>query len=104
MQLFAGFTGFDWDVANREKSWRRHKVTWLECEEAFFNQPLYVSPDPRHSLTEERFYALGSTHNERLLFVVFTRRKSRIRIISARDMSKRERKAYIEKTQRDSKV
>lgn len=104
MHLFSQFQGFDWDDANRNKSWQRHKVTWWECEEMFFNQPLYVYADERHSLTEERFYALGRTNSLRLLFIVFTRRKAKIRIISARDMHKKERKVYLEKAQRDSKV
>lgn len=104
MQLFPQFQGFDWDDANRDKNWHRHRVAWWECEEVFFNQPLYVLPDERHSLKEERFYALGRTNNSRLLFVVFTRRKSKIRIISAREMNKKERKVYLEKAQRDSKV
>ena len=104
MQLFPQFQRFDWDDANRDKNWRRHKVAWWECEEMFFNQPLYVYRDERHSLTEERSYALGRTNSSRLLFIVFTRRKAKIRIISARDMHKNERKVYLEKAQRDSKV
>ncbi len=104
MRLFPGFSGFEWDQGNREKNWRQHNVTWWECEELFFNQPLYVREDEGHSTDEERFYALGKTHNNRLLFVVFTRRRSKIRIISARDMSKKERKVYLEKAEKDSKV
>lgn len=104
MRLFHGFSGFDWDQGNREKNWRRHEVAWWECEELFFNQPLYVIEDDRHSMDEERFYALGKTHKNRLLFVVFTRRKSKIRIISARDMSKKERMIYLEKAEKDSRV
>ncbi len=104
MQQFLQFQGFDWDKANRDKNWLCHKVTWWECEEVFFNQPLYVHIDKRHSLTERRFYALGRTNGSRLLFIVFTQRKARIRIISARDMHRKERKVYLEKAQRDSKV
>jgi uncharacterized protein len=104
MELFADFAGFDWDKGNRDKNWRTHKVAWWECEEAFFNQPLYVVKDQGHSLREERYYALGRTHTHRMLFVVFTRRKSRIRVISARDMSKRERKVYLAKVQKDTGV
>jgi uncharacterized DUF497 family protein len=103
VQLFPEFEGFDWDEGNRQKNWARHHVTWWECEEMFFNQPLYVLPDPRHSQTEPRYYALGLTSLDRPLFVVFTRRKKKIRIISAREMSKKERKAYREKAQEDSK-
>jgi hypothetical protein len=104
MKIFSQFTGFDWDDANQDKNWHKHNVTWWECEEVFFNQPLYSAPDLRHSLKEERFYALGKTNSSRLLFLVFTRRKSKIRIITARDMHKKERKMYHEKAQKDSKV
>ena len=104
MQLYQHFTGFEWDSANREKNWQKHRVAWWECEEAFFNQPLYVSPDQRHSLKEERYYALGRTTRGRFLFVVFTRRRNKVRIISARDMHKKERRIYNEKAQKDSAV
>lgn len=104
MHLFPQFTGFDWDDGNRQKNWRRHKVAWWECEEVFFNQPLYVFQDERHSLAEERYYLLGKTHNHRLLFIVFTRRSSGIRVISAREMSRKERRVYLEKAEKDTKV
>ena len=81
MQLFPKLQGFEWDDANRDKNWLTHKVAWWECEEVFFNQPLYVYPDERHSLTEARFYALGKTNSSRFLFMVFTRRKAKVRII-----------------------
>jgi len=104
MKIFSQFTGFDWDSANQEKNRIKHNVTWLECEEVFFNQPLYVHHDRSHSLKEERYYALGQTNKHKLLFIVFTRRKSKIRIVSARDMHKKERKVYYEETKRDSEV
>lgn len=104
MKLLPQFAGFEWDDANREKNWRRHKVAWWECEEVFFNQPLYVHADQTHSELEERYYALGRTHSQRMLFIVFTRRGKTIRIISARDMSRRERKVYSEKAQKDTEV
>lgn len=104
MQLYQHLGGFEWDSANRDKNWQKHYVAWWECEEVFFNQPLYVSPDQRHSLKEERYYALGKTTHGRFLFVVFTRRRNRIRIVSARDMHKKERKVYNEKAQKDSAV
>ncbi|MBI4250195.1 BrnT family toxin, partial [Candidatus Uhrbacteria bacterium] len=79
--------GFEWDVANREKNWLKHKVAWFECEQVFFNEPLFVDPDINHSFHEVRFRALGSTNNGRFLFLSFTIRKGLIRIISARPMS-----------------
>ena len=87
-------TGFQWDEGNVEKSWLRHKVLWTECEEVCFNQPLLVVKDDRHSGAEPGYYALGKTNAQRLLFVVFTIRGDRVRIISAREMSRRERKEY----------
>ncbi len=104
MKLFSGFSGFDWDAANRDKNWHQHKVDRWQCEEVFFNQPLYVFPDTGHSLAEERYYLLGKTNNSRRLFIVFTRRKNRIRIISARDMHRKERKVYHEKAKKDSEI
>jgi uncharacterized DUF497 family protein len=87
-------TGFEWDDGNIDKSWIKHGVSPSECEQMFFNQPLVVADDDIHSELEARFYALGRTDANRLLFVVFTIRKDMIRIISARDMSAKERKAY----------
>ena len=104
MQFFPQYQGFDWDKANQNKNWKLHSVSWWECEEVFFNQPLYIQMDERHSLTEERCYALGRTNGSRLLFIVFTGRNAKIRIISARDMHKKERKVYFEKTKRDSDI
>ncbi len=87
-------TGFDWDDGNTDKNWIKHKVTPSECEQIFFNQPLVVKDDLEHPLNEERFYALGQTNRKRFLFVAFTLRENLIRVISARDMSRKERRAY----------
>jgi uncharacterized protein len=87
-------TGFDWDAANADKNWQRHQVSAAECEQLFFNQPLVAGTDHAHSTDEVRYYALGRTDAGRRLFVVFTVRESLIRVISARDMSRRERKEY----------
>jgi len=86
--------GFQWDKSNIGKNWLKHKVTPVECEQIFFNQPLLVADDLRHSQKEKRYYALGRTYSGRLLFVAFTIRKNLIRVISARNMSRRERKKY----------
>jgi len=85
---------FQWDSGNKDKNWLKHKVSNSECEQIFFNQPFIVSYDSKHSEIEPRFYALGQTDLERKLFVVFTIRKKEIRIISARDMSKKEKEIY----------
>jgi uncharacterized DUF497 family protein len=88
--------GFEWDKGNIDKNWIKHKVSPSECEQIFFNQPLFVTDDLKHSIDEKRFYALGKTDTKRLLFIVFVVRKNHIRIISARDMSKKERSIYYE--------
>ena len=86
--------GFDWDKGNLGKSWAKHGVSPYECERAFFNQPLLIFDDETHSKQERRRYALSSTDLGRYLFLVFVIRNKRIRIISARDMNRSERKVY----------
>jgi hypothetical protein len=87
--------GFEWDEGNRGKN-GKHGVTDGESEQVFFGDPLLVLPDLRHSLLETRFHALGRTLDHRLLHVTFTLRDSGrlIRIISARDMHRKERAIY----------
>jgi len=87
-------TGFAWDDANSHKNWERHRVTPEEAEDVFFNAPLVVRGDVRHSRQEKRYYALGQTGAGRHLFVAFTIRRSLIRVISVRDMNRRERDVY----------
>jgi len=87
-------TGFDWDEANAGKNWELHRVAPKEAEDVFFNEPLLVRSDVRHSGREKRYYALGQTGSGRFLFVAFTIRGPLIRVISARDMNRRERDAY----------
>lgn len=86
---------FEWDEWNINKNWQKHKVTYLECEEMFFNEPMVVQQDESHSGAEPRFYALGKTNRHRLLTIVFTIRKDKIRVISARDMNKKEKRFYL---------
>lgn len=90
----AGCTSFEWDEGNATKNWERHGVTQAECEEIFFLEPLLVAEDAAHSREEVRYYALGQTTAARKLFVVFTTWDDRIRVISARTMSRRERRIY----------
>ncbi|HFD40886.1 MAG TPA: BrnT family toxin [Anaerolineae bacterium] len=94
MLTFDQISGFDWDTGNRGKNWRKHRVSDAECEQVFFNQPFLVYFDEEHSEDEPRFYALGRTDRGRRLFVVFTLRGDRIRVISARDMTRKERTFY----------
>lgn len=96
--MLRGIGGFDWDEGNRDKNEIKHGVTDIECEEVFFNRPLVLAKDPRHSAAEPRYVALGQTHGKRLLFVAFAIRDQMIRVISARPMSRKERSIHEEET------
>lgn len=104
MKRLSGLEGFNWDGANLAKNWEKHRVTPWECEQAFFNVPLVVADDLAHSTVEPRYYVLGQTDAGRRLFIVFTTRKRRIRVISARDMSPKERRMYHAQTQTKTDV
>jgi uncharacterized DUF497 family protein len=88
---------FDWDKGNLEKNWKKHNVRFKEAEEVFFNRPLKIFPDKKHSIKEKRFIAFGITNNLKKLAIVFTIRNRKIRVISARTQNKKERRAYAEK-------
>ncbi len=92
--LVPGLEGFEWDAGNADKNWLGHAVRQAETEQALLNTPLVVAEDVGHSKGEARFLALGRTDAGRLLTIVFTVRGRRIRVISARTMSKKERTAY----------
>ncbi|MDY6950653.1 MAG: BrnT family toxin [Thermodesulfobacteriota bacterium] len=92
--LIVEWAGFEWDEGNLLKNWEKHGVTAGECEQVFFNRPLIAGHDEKHSQKETRFFALGHTDSGRLLFVVFTIRNHLIRVISARNMNRKERKVY----------
>ena len=96
-KLFEQFSGFQWDRGNIDKNLIKHNVKNWECEQVFFNRPLLVLDDPKHSVSEKRWAAFGKTDADRFLVVIFAKRNNLIRIISARDMNKRERKFYDEK-------
>lgn len=91
----ARITGFDWDDGNARKN-EKHSVAQAQAEEVFFNQPLLTLDDLRHRDQEARFHALGKTLDGRLLHVTFTLRgdDTLIRVISARDMHRKERSVY----------
>ena len=88
--------GFDWDQGNSRKNAEKHGVNQSEAQETFFNEPLLVLDDSKHSQTEVRFHALGVTDDKRLLYITFTLRQkgTLIRVISARDMHRKERAIY----------
>lgn len=92
------YDGFGWDVGNRDKNQRKHNVSTKECEETFSNRPIVVAAEVKHSVHEPRFFLLGRTAADRLLYVVFTVRGTSIRVISARDMNRNERGIYGQKT------
>ena len=94
---------FSWDKGNEDKNLTKHKVTNQECEEAFLTYPAVVVPDIKHSINESRYLLLGETSFNRTLLIIFTLRGNKVRVISARDMGKKERSLYEEKTKRNTK-
>jgi uncharacterized DUF497 family protein len=87
--------GFEWDKGNIDKNEIKHNVADKECEEIFFNLPLLIRPDIEHSTENEvRFHVLGKTFIGRKLFITITIRNKTIRIISARNMSNKEKLIY----------
>jgi uncharacterized protein len=96
---FTKIIEFDWDKGNVRKN-DKHGVSMAEAEQVFFNEPLLVIEDTKHSQGECRFHALGKTNEDRPLHITFTLRNAgeSIRVISARDMHKKERKIYEQTT------
>ena len=92
--LTAPLVRFDWDRGNAEKSWARHGVSRAEAEEVFFNRPVLLAEDGKHSTRERRYNLLGLSNGGRLLSVIFTVRQNLVRVISARPMSRKERSHY----------
>jgi uncharacterized DUF497 family protein len=97
---FRNVVGCEWDAHNAPKIRQRHRVEPRECEEVFGRQPLFVTDDLAHSGGEPRWLAFGRSATGRRLLVVFTVRRDRLRVISARDMSRRERRQYEEACER----
>lgn len=95
----AKITGFDWDDGNARKN-KKHEVSTAESEQVFFNAPLLLLADAKHSDRESRFHALGKTDQGRMLHLAFTLREAeaKIRVISARDMHRKERLIYEQAT------
>ena len=97
MKVDESSLNFEWDEGNTEKN-IKHNVEDKEAEEIFLDDGKVILKDTLHSEEEERFIILGKTKKDRLLYVVFTRRKQKIRIISARDINKKEVYLYEETT------
>lgn len=89
---------FEWDKGNLDKNWHKHKVDAKEAEQVFTNKPLQILKDIKHSQDEDRFVAMGITNQGRKLYLVFTLRDTSLRVISARNQSKKERNYYEEKS------
>ena len=90
--------GFEWDQGNIDKSYIKHGITPNEAEEVFLDEDILLLEDTEHSKQEERLEAIGKITKEKILFLAFTIRKNKIRIISARDANKKERRLYEHKT------
>ena len=93
---FENIVGFQWDEGNADKNRITHNVENWEGEQIFFNAPLLILDDPRHSAAEKRGAAFARTDAGRLLVLVFTKRGKLIRVISAKDMNGKERRFYEE--------
>jgi len=94
MKVFKKPFAFEWDEGNKNKNFIKHKVTDEECEEVFFDSKKKTAKDIFHSNKEERNIIIGKTKLGRYLFLVFTTRENKIRIISARDLNRKERSLY----------
>lgn len=100
--MWTRIVGFEWDQGNARKSVEKHDVSQAEAEQVFFNEPLLVVPDARHSRQEPRYHALGTTDTGRRLHITFTLHKqdTLIRVISARDMHRKEKRVYEQSKQK----
>lgn len=93
-RIFENVVGFEWDTGNKSKNFIKHSIIDEECEEVFFDHDKKILRDILHSGTEDRYILIGKTKKHRLVFIAFTIRKNKVRIISARDLNKREYKLY----------
>jgi hypothetical protein len=96
-EFFPDVEGFRWDEGNSSKNWARHRVSQTEAEQVFVNRAAVIG-DLAHSAPEARHFAFGRTDRGRLLTVVFTVRGRLIRVISARPMSRGEKRNYGQAT------
>lgn len=87
---------FEWDNFNTTKIRLKHGITPEEAEQPFFNDIL-IQFDPAHSSAEKRYQLLGKDNAGKILFIVFTIREDKVRIISARRADKKERAIYEQK-------
>lgn len=102
MKILPEPVAFEWDKGNIDKNFVKHNVTDKETEEIFENEPKFIVEDEKHSLKEARYMIWGVTDKSRKLSVFFTLRSKKVRVISARDMHKKERREYEEKIQKNT--
>ena len=96
--------GFEWDAGNVDKNYKKHGITVKEAETVFLDKDLQVEPDFRHQEREKRYIAIGHAQEQKVLFVIFTIRNTKVRIISARIASKKETGLYEKNVAKNSKV
>lgn len=94
MRVKGKLVRFEWDKWNIDKNYLKHGITPKEAEEAFIYEESYFFSDIKHSKNEERFVLLGKTLDRKNLFIIFTMRGKKVRIISARRMHESEVKKY----------
>lgn len=97
MRQYPAVLNFEWDSEKAAKNLAKHGVSFEEAETVFGDPLGRIVTDPRHSADEDRYVLMGLSHQRRLLAVMFTERGEQIRIISARQVTRRERKSYEEK-------
>ena len=91
---------FEWDPKKAARNFRKHRVSFNEAATVFGDSLGTTVPDPDHSLAEDRYITVGMSSCGRFVIVAHTERGERIRIISARELSRAERKAYEEETKK----
>ena len=87
---------FEWDEGKAKLNFQRHKVSFEEGKTIFNDPVLFTFLDKEHSLDEERFINIGFSANGRILVLTHTERQDKIRIISCRRATERERRFYEE--------
>jgi uncharacterized DUF497 family protein len=95
---------FQWDKGNYAKNFLKHNVSNEEIEEVFISEGKRIFRDAVHSKSESRFLLIGSALSRRKLFIVFTLRENKVRVISARDLSRKEVNKYYEKRTKTTKI
>lgn len=104
MRLLPKPIQFEWDQGNINKNVAKHKIKNEEAEEVFVNQPIVLLKDKKHSQVESRLMVLGRTDKKRPLSIFFTIRDNKVRIVSARPMSRKERRLYEQKSKKLTKI